>query len=86
MSQKLHLGNFKQVKKTSEFNEDFLKSYNEESHKGFFLEVDAQYPENLHNFYYDLPFLPKRMKTENVKDLQQSYMIKKSVLYAGFDC
>ena len=37
MSQKL----FKKVEETSEFNEDFIKSYNDESDEGYFLEVDV---------------------------------------------
>ena len=27
----------------------------------------VQYPKNLHNFHNDLPFLPERVKTENLK-------------------
>ena len=36
------------VEDLSEFNEDFIKSYNEKSNEGCILEVDIQYPENLH--------------------------------------
>ena len=36
---------------------------------GYFLEVDIQYPENLHNLHYDLHFLPERMKIEKVEKL-----------------
>ena len=49
----------------SEFDEIFIKSYNEESDKGYFFEVDVQYLENLHN----LPFLPERMKIEKFEKL-----------------
>ena len=31
----------------SEFKEDFIKSYNEESDEGYFLEVDVQYPKKI---------------------------------------
>ena len=34
MSQKLSVNNFKWVKNTSQFNEYFVKSYNEDSDKG----------------------------------------------------
>ena len=34
----------------------FLKTHNDESDKGYFLEVDVQYPKNLHNLHNDLPF------------------------------
>ena len=36
-----------------------MENYNEDSYEGYFLEVDVQYPENLHGLYNDLPFLPK---------------------------
>ena len=45
MSQRLPVNNFKWIKHTSQFNEDFIKSYNEESDEG--LEVDVQYLEKL---------------------------------------
>ena len=52
-----------------QFNEDFMKNYNEESGEGYFLEVDVQYPEKLHEPHYDLLFLPERMKIEKVEKL-----------------
>ena len=45
----------------------FIKSFNEGSDEGYFLEVNVQYPEKLYNFYNDLPFLAKRMKIEKIK-------------------
>ena len=47
MSQKLPVNNFEWIKDTSQFNEDFIKNYNEESDEGYFLEVDVQYPEKV---------------------------------------
>ena len=55
------------MKDHSEFDEGFIKSCNEKSKEGYFLEVDLQYPENLHNVQNNLPFLPERMKIEKVK-------------------
>ena len=69
MSQKLPGNKFEQIKDSSQLNEDFIKNYNEESDEGYFLEVDAQYPEKLHELYNDLPFLPERMKIEKVQKL-----------------
>ena len=40
----------------------FIKNYNEESHEGYFFEVDIQYLEQLHELYNELPFLPEAMK------------------------
>ena len=43
MSQKLPVNNFEWIEYTSQFNEDFIKTYNEGTDKGYFLEVDVQY-------------------------------------------
>ena len=51
MSQKLPINGFQLVEETSHFNEDFMKSYNEESESKYFLEVDVQYPENLYDLH-----------------------------------
>ena len=56
---KIPVNNFEWIKDTSQFNEDFIKSYNEESDKGYFLEIDVQYPEKLYELHNILPFLPK---------------------------
>ena len=40
MLQKLPVNNFEWIKDTSQFNEDFIKNYNEESDEGYFLEAD----------------------------------------------
>ena len=69
MSQKLPVNNFEWIKDTSQFNEDFIKNYNEESDEGYFFEVDVQYLEKLHELHNDLPFLPERMKIEKVEKL-----------------
>ena len=50
MSQKLPVNNFELIKDTSEFNKDFM-SYNEESDERYFLEVNFQCPEKLHELY-----------------------------------
>ena len=44
MSQKLPVNGFKWIKKLSKFNEDFIKNYDENSNKGYILEVDVEYP------------------------------------------
>ena len=69
MSLKLPVNNFAWIKDTSQLNEDFIKNYNEESDEGYFLKVDVQYLEKLHEFYNDLPFLPERMKIEKVETI-----------------
>ena len=69
MLQKLPVNNFEWIKDTSQFNEDFIKSYNKESDGGYFPEVDVQYPEKLHELHNDLPLLSKGIKIEKVKML-----------------
>ena len=66
MLQKLPVNNFEWIKDTSQFNEDFIKNYNEESDEGYFLEVESQYLEKVIEIHNDLPFLPERMKIEKV--------------------
>ena len=46
------------------FNEDFLKTYDENSNKRYVLEVDVEYPKRLFNLHKDLPFLTQRKKIE----------------------
>ena len=47
------------------------KNYNEEIDKEYFLQVDVQYREKLHDYknylHKDLPFLPEKMKTEKIR-------------------
>ena len=64
--QKLPLSTFEWINDTSQFNEDFIKNYNEENDEGHFLEVDVQYLENLHKLYNDLSFLSQRMRIEKI--------------------
>ena len=46
ISQKLPVNGFWWVKDLSQFNENFIKSYNENSDIGYFFEVDVEYPKN----------------------------------------
>ena len=69
MSQKLPVNNVERMKDTSQLNEDFIKNYNEESDKGYFLEVDIKYLEKLHELHNDIPFLLEKMKIEKVEKL-----------------
>ena len=45
------------------------KNYNEESDKGYFLEIHIQFLEKLHEFHNDLPFFPERMKIEKMEKI-----------------
>ena len=69
MSQKLPVNKFEWIKDNSKFNECSIQNYNEESNKEFFLEVDVQYPEKLHELYNNISLLPERIKSEKVEKL-----------------
>ena len=61
MSQYLPTGNFKwlsqnQIKKTN------LSKYTENSEKGLILEVDLEYPQELHDLHNDYPLGPEKVK------------------------
>ena len=69
MLQKPPVNDFEWIKDTSQFNKDFIKTYNEERDEGYFLKVDVQYLEKLYELHNDLPFLPERMKIEKEEKL-----------------
>ena len=51
-------------KNMSKFNEKLIKSYDENSDKGYIFKADTEYPKRLYNFFNDLPFLSERIKTK----------------------
>ena len=68
MSQKLPINVFEWVKNLSKFNYDFINNYDKNSDKGYFREVDVDYPKTLFNSHRDLPFLTGRKKVKkNIK-------------------
>ena len=67
-------------KRMLNFNGDFIKNYDEDSDKGYILEVDVEYPKYLHNLHRDLAFLPERMKLINAASLYAICMIKITML------
>ena len=71
MSQKLPVNDFEWIETNdlSTFNENVIKNYDENSDTGYILEVDVEYPENLHKLHRDLPFLPERMKIDKCSKL-----------------
>ena len=41
------------AKNTLNFNEDFIKDYDEDSDKGYIFEVNVEYPEDFHDLHCD---------------------------------
>ena len=73
MSQYLPTGNFKwlsqnQIEKTN------LGKYTENSNKGLILEVDLEYPQELHDLHNDYPLGPEKVKV--AKDMLSDYCKK----------
>ena len=63
MSQKLLVNGFMCYNGyLSDFNEDFIKNYDENSAERYFLEVDFEYPKNLSRSHRELPFFTKEKK------------------------
>ena len=60
MSEPLPVDGFERMKDLSKIDEDFIKNYDENSDKGYILEVDVEYPKNLHDLHNDLPFFPEK--------------------------
>ena len=83
MSQKLPVNGFEWVKLLSKFDKRFIKSYDENSDKGYFLEVDVEYLKNLFSLHRDLPFLPERKKIEKCNKLVCDFHDKKAMLFTS---
>ena len=62
MFQKLPFDGFKWTKKLSEFEEHFIKNYDENNDKGHILKVELECPKKLFSLHSDLPFLPEKKK------------------------
>ena len=56
----------------------FIKNYDENSDKGYFLEVDVEYPKKLFSLHSDLPFLPERKKIGKCDKLVWDFYDKKN--------
>ena len=79
--QKFPIKEFKWVKNLSEFNEDFIESYNNASNEGYFPEGDVKDLKMLHKPYNNLPFLPEiKKKTNKLKKNVVSFFHEKECI------
>ena len=81
MSEPLLVDGFDWVKDLSKIDEDFIKNYDEDSDKGYILEVDVKYLQSLHDLHSDLPYLPERMKIDKCNKLVCNLYDKKTMLF-----
>ena len=80
MSQKQPVSSFKWVKNISKIDEELKKNYDNDCDIGFILQVDVEYPKELHDLHSDLPFLPERMKINRCNKLVCTLYDKKIML------
>ena len=91
MSEKLPIKGFKWMVDISRIDENFVKSYNKNSGKGYVLKVDVDYPCELQNLHCDLPFLPEKIVVNNTKKLicnlqdKKDYVVHINVLKQALD-
>ena len=78
MTEKLPVRGFRWMTDISRMDEDFVRSYDKNDIKGYILEVDVDYPNELQNLHSDLPFLPERMVINNTKKLVCNLQDKKN--------
>ena len=86
MPQKLSVNNFEWIEDASQFNEDFVKKYNEKNDEKYF---DVQYPEKLHELHMIYHFYLKEWKLhdkteyvmyiQNLKQALNSRLVLKKV-------
>ena len=85
MSKKLPVNGFKwldtsetsALARSDKINEDFIKNYDENNHKGYILEVDVKYSKRLYELHSDLPFFSERMEVNKCKKLVCNLFNKK---------
>ena len=91
MSEKLPIKGVKWIVDISGIDENFVKSYNKNSNKGYILKVDVDYPRELQNLHCDLPFLPEKIVVINTKKLicnlqdKKDYVVHINVLKQALD-
>ena len=81
ISQRLPVNCFEWIEQLSQLDERFIRNYDENTDKGYILEVDVEYLKNLFNLHCDLPLLSERKNFEKFKMLvcniynKESYVV-----------
>ena len=77
MCEKLPVKGFKWMDDISIINEEFVKSYDKKSNKGYILKVDVGYPNELQDLHRDFPFSSERLVVNNTEKLISNLQNKK---------
>ena len=80
MSKKLPIKGFKWLDDIERIDEEFIKEYNEISGKGYVIEADVDYPQELHDLHKYMLFLPERMVINKTKKLVCNLHNKKKLI------
>ena len=91
MTEKLPVRGFTWMTDISRMDEEFVRSYDKNDIKGYILEVDVDYPNELQNLHSDFPFLAESMVINNTKKLvcnledKKNYVVHINVLKQALD-
>ena len=86
MCKKLPVGNFEWAKNLKIYSEEFIKRYDENSDNRYLLEVDVEYPTELHKLHEVLEFLPERKnKLLTTLEDKDNYIVHISALKQALD-
>ena len=77
MTQKLPTGEFKWIENVEQFNAEKIGKLVKKDKHGYVLEVDVEYPKELHKQHNELPFLPEKMALHKVEKLVPNLHNKK---------
>ena len=80
MSQYLPTGGFRWMTQ-KQIDKIDLAKYKEDSEKGLIMEVDLEYPEELHNLHNDYPCYPSTMLSKYCKNISDKYKISTGLVH-----
>ena len=80
MAEPLPVNGFDWMEDLFKIDEDFIKNYDNDNDKGYILEIDVEYPKNIHDLHSNLPFLAETMKIDKCKKLVCNLYDKKNYI------
>ena len=73
LSSKLPIGDY-QWEKTKKMTDDFIMSYSQENERGYILEVDLDYPKEIHDLHTDYPLAVEKIKIDRYSKHVKSFI------------